>query len=450
MLFNTFPFAIFYVVVVLLFFALPHRFRWVLLLAASYFFYMWWSVPYIAVIIGLTLIDYVAAIRIEQAVGRRRRVYLWLSLLANFGLLFVFKYANFFATSLGATPLLHLLLPVGISFHTFQAVSYTVDVYRGRIPAERHLGMYALYVAFFPQMVAGPIERAGRLLPQFREPKRLDYQRVRSGLGLALRGLIKKAVIADLAAPAVNQVYGHPRDFPAPMLLLATILFSAQIYCDFSGYSDMAVGLARVLGYDLTINFRQPWRARSMEEFWHRWHISLSEWFRDYVYVPLGGNRVPAWRWAVNILVVFLLSGLWHGANWTFVVWGAIHGMYLLVGRWTGRRAGHWTGMLTTNALVTLAWVFFRANNLSEAFYIAGHMFRFGGFTPGQVWNLGLPRFEMTFLLLALPCLVAGEYLAADYLRQPRAVRWCLSAAGIYAVVFFGIFERIDFIYFRF
>lgn len=472
MLFNTFPFAVFFLAVALLHFALPARFRWAVLLAASYFFYMWWSIPYIAVILGITLVDYFAAIRIEQAWGRQRRVYLAFSVLCNFGLLFVFKYADFFSAAVGAQmPALHLLLPVGISFHTFQAVGYVTDVYRGKIPAERDLRMYALFVAFFPQMVAGPIERADRLLPQFRGAKLPDYARVGSGLQLALRGLMKKSVIADLAAPAVYQVYSRPRNFPAPMLLLATVLFSAQIYCDFSGYSDMAVGLARVLGYDLTVNFREPWRSRSVTEFWRRWHISLSQWFRDYLYIPLGGNRVRAVRHAVNIVAVFLLSGLWHGANWTFLAWGAIHGFFVIAERGTQGVRDHLArtlgltrhprltagaALVTTGAAVTFAWVFFRASSLGDAWYIATHMLSFSRFDPSWLWAAGLPRFEMTFLLLALPCFAAGELLfcgpeaALRWLWKRRVYRWFLCAAGFYAVVFFGVFENIDFIYFRF
>ncbi len=253
------------------YFVLPERFRRPFLLAASYYFYMCWSVRYIAVIIAITLVDYCAGIGIEQARGAQRRLILTLSILCNFGLLFAFKYANFFGATLNTLtgaeiPQLHWLLPVGISFHTFQAVSYTVDVYRGKVKAERSLLTYGLYVAFFPQMVAGPIERPENLLPQLHRPKRFDYNRLRTGLETALWGLIKKTVVADLVAPLVNTVYAHPRDFAGTMLCLATVLFAVQIYCDFSGYSDMAVGLARILGYDLTINFRQPYSARTVAE----------------------------------------------------------------------------------------------------------------------------------------------------------------------------------------
>ena len=471
MLFNTFQFAVFFLAVMALHFALPPRWRGALLLAASYYFYMCWSVKYILVILAITGIDFYAGQKIAQATGARRRVYLALSIVCNFGLLFVFKYLDFFAGSFNTVfqhfnpfwqlPLLHLLLPVGISFHTFQAVSYTFDVYRGKAPAERSLLKYALYVAFFPQMVAGPIERPNNLLPQFHRGTRFDYARVKSGLRTALWGLIKKAVVADLASPAVTQVYGHPQSFSGVLLLLATALFAVQIYCDFSGYSDIAIGTARMLGYDLMINFRQPYFARSIGEFWQKWHISLSSWFRDYLYIPLGGNRVAAPRWYANILLVFLVSGLWHGASWTFVAWGALHGVYLIVGAlhrkftWLPRLPALGQ-VLVTDALVTVAWVFFRAQSLRDALYILTHLFRFGGFHLENLFSVGLPRFEMTFLFFAIATVFVVEYLRLHPPERGRALwrrrgwRWAIYAAGVYAVVFFGVFERVEFIYFQF
>jgi alginate O-acetyltransferase complex protein AlgI len=298
MLFNTFQFLTLLALVLVVFFALPDRWHNPFLLIASYYFYMCWSVKYITVIWGLTLVDYFAGILIEQSSTQtRRQLFLAVSVLCNFGMLFVFKYFEFFASGLRAVmrsfnlaftvPALHLLLPVGISFHTFQAVSYTVEIYRGKVRAERSLLKYALYVAFFPQLVAGPIERPNHLLPQFGTRKTLDVGRLRSGLEMILWGLFKKSVVADLVAEFVTTVYSKPGNFSGPILLLATLFFTFQIYCDFSGYSDMAVGIARIMGYDLVINFRQPYTSRSVAEFWQRWHISLSTWFRDYLYIPV-------------------------------------------------------------------------------------------------------------------------------------------------------------------
>jgi alginate O-acetyltransferase complex protein AlgI len=473
MLFNTVQFAVFFAFVAALNYVLPRRWRGWLLLAASYYFYMCWSVRYILVIIAITLVDYFAGLRIEAAEGRARKAWLAFSIGCNFGLLFVFKYADFFGSAVNRLtgseiPALHWLLPVGISFHTFQAISYTFDVYRGLTPAERSLKVYALYVAFFPQMVAGPIERPGHLMPQLHEPAPMSRARLASGLRLALWGLVKKTVVADLAAPVVNTVYTRPHDFPGALLALATVLFAVQIYCDFSGYSDIAVGTARVLGYDLTINFRQPYFARSVGEFWQRWHISLSTWFRDYLYIPLGGNRVSRVRRALNIAVVFLASGLWHGASGTFVVWGAAHAFYMLFGQWTkGLReaCADWSGLARaprirrafqtciTFALVSAAWIFFRAGSIEDAGYIVRQLASAGeGFELENLFSLGLPRFEMSLLLLAIPAVFAIEHVrnsSAGWISR-RSVRWAAMAAAVYSIVFFGVFTRVEFIYFQF
>lgn len=352
MLFNSLQFLLFLPVVVALYFATPHRFRWALLLLASYYFYAAWRPEYLLLIIASTLVDYLCALRMGRLESRRRRKkYLVLSLGSNLGLLFGFKYLTFFNESTRAVfdqlnifygvPTFEILLPVGISFYTFQTLSYTIDVYRGARPPERHLGIFALYVSFFPQLVAGPIERSTRLLPQFFQHHGFDAGRVQSGLRLILWGFFKKIVIADRLAVYVNAVYANPSAYDGPSLLLATYFFAFQIYCDFSAYSDIAIGSARVMGFELMQNFRRPYFARSIQEFWQRWHISLSTWFRDYVYLPLGGNRVPTWRWYTNLLLVFLVSGLWHGANWTFVVWGALHGTYLVFAIATRDRRDH-------------------------------------------------------------------------------------------------------------
>ncbi|MEL6629398.1 MAG: MBOAT family O-acyltransferase, partial [Bacteroidota bacterium] len=389
MLFNSLDFLIFFPVIVGLYFALSPKYRWVLLLGASYYFYMCWKAEYIILIVFSTLVDYFAAgqmARIQEK--KKRRPFLYLSLLSNLGLLFFFKYWNFFSGETRAlldswnimvdVPTFQLLLPVGISFYTFQTLSYTIDVYNGKLEPEKNLGRFALYVSFFPQLVAGPIERATHLLPQLRKTFDFDYQRVVSGLQQMLWGFFKKVVIADRLAVYVNEIYASPGDENGLALLLATYFFAFQIYCDFSGYSDIAIGAARVMGYDLMENFRTPYLSRSIREFWSRWHISLSTWFRDYLYIPLGGNRVPQVRWFLNLFIVFVVSGFWHGANWTFLIWGALHGSYLVAEiLWKRLPFAQFRGMPPkfksilavgiTFHLTLLAWVFFRANSLGDA-----------------------------------------------------------------------------------
>ena len=331
MLFNSFEFAVFFIIVVLLYFALPFRYRWLHLLISSYIFYMSWRWEYIFLIVGQTVVIFYCGRNIARSEGVfRRKVWLTLSLVWSLGLLFFYKYYDFARRSLEeagaelgmtpALPMMDVIVPVGISFYTFQALSYTIDIYTGNVEEERHFGRFALFMAFFPQLVAGPIERASNLLIQLRRNNSLDLERLSSGLALMLWGLFKKVVIADRLAIYVNQVYGDPSVHSGSTLLLATYFFAFQIYCDFSGYSDIAIGAARILGYDLMQNFRLPYLAQSIAGFWRRWHISLSTWFRDYLYFPLGGNRVGLRCWVFNIIVVFTVSGLWHGAAWTFVV----------------------------------------------------------------------------------------------------------------------------------
>jgi len=484
MLFNSIQFLIFFPIVVSVFFALPHRSREIFLFIASYYFYMCWRPAYIVVIVFITLLDYFAGRMLESATDERtRKFFLGLSIVGNFGLLFVFKYFDFFGGALsdamrplrlfGDVPVLHFALPIGLSFHTFQAVSYTIEVYRRRVPAERNLLDYALYVSFFPQMVAGPIERPYHLLPQFKTPKRIEFDAVRSGLELALWGFFKKVVVADRLAGFVNVVYAAPHAYSGPTLTLATIFFAIQIYCDFSGYSDIAIGCARIMGFELMTNFRQPYFAQSIEEFWHRWHISLSTWFRDYLYIPLGGNRVSTARWCANIMIVFTFSGLWHGANWTFVLWGTLHGAFYLIARLTARmrhaiaqalgeqsmpRVFAGWRILFTFALVTFAWVFFRAQSLSDAMYVVTHFYRMGNFHLKEldVFHVGLVRSDLlTSVILAaialiVESLIANQNVTARNLWQMRPMRWALYYACAYSIIFYGVFERLEFIYFRF
>ena len=477
MSFNSLEFLLFFPVVAALFFSQSRKLRWPLLLAASYFFYMSWRPAYVLLILASTVVDYVAALRVQAATNRlKRRSYLALSLVNNLGLLFVFKYYNFFSRSfeaafswLGLPSEVPVLLPVGISFYTFQTLSYTIDVYRGRFPAQKHLGRFALYVAFFPQLVAGPIERPHRLLPQLaRLHAGINYARITSGLKLIAWGLFKKMVIADRLAPLVDQVYADPQQHAGAALLLATYCFGFQIYFDFSGYSDIAVGTARVLGIKLTRNFRQPYLAGSLREFWRRWHISLSTWFRDYLYIPLGGNRLGRWRMSFNMLVVFLLSGLWHGANWTFLVWGGLHGLGVLVSRatwrlrnWTARLTGldrssevrRLLGIVLTFHFVTFAWIFFRAPSISNALQIIEKLFQ-GGFFDLCWEELPVSETGLVALLVAivltewLDCLKGGfgAFLAAG----PIWLRWLLYTTIVLGIILFGSYDEQRFIYFQF
>lgn len=479
MLFNSIQFAIFFPVVTALYFLVPHRTRWGLLLAASCAFYMAFIPAYILILLVTILIDYFAAIYIEESTGPARRRLLVLSIVSTCLVLFVFKYFNFFNQSLEAlaqfikwnypVKALGLILPIGLSFHTFQSLSYVIEVYRGNQKTERHFGIYALYVMFYPQLVAGPIERPQNLLRQLREEHHIDCERIISGLRLMAWGLFKKAVIADRLALYVNEIYGHPRDFSGPVLVLATVAFAYQIYCDFSGYSDIAIGAARVMGFRLMKNFNCPYYAASIAEFWKRWHISLSTWFRDYLYIPLGGNRVPLWRWYVNLLVTFGVSGLWHGANWTFVLWGVLNGFYLVMsiasepvrnrvyrrmGLSRGAEGIHVFRIACTFGLTCFAWVFFRANSLGDAWYIVTHVWHSSNgplLGPG-----GFSLFDAVVVAVAILVLETVQLLhqritvQAVLCRLPVFVRWPVYYAFLFFLLVFGVFQRSQFIYFQF
>jgi alginate O-acetyltransferase complex protein AlgI len=481
MLFNSLHFLLFLPVVLALYFATPARWKWALLLLASYYFYAAWRVEYLLLIMASTGVDYAAGIQMGTRQTRKaRRPWLLLSLLVNLGLLFTFKYLNFFSETFQATfdrfnvfygiPTFDVLLPVGISFYTFQTLSYTIEVYRGKQKPERHLGIFALYVSFFPQLVAGPIERSTRLLPQFFEKHGFDLERARSGLRLMLWGFFKKLVVADRLAVYVNEVYADPTAHSSATLLVATYFFAVQIYCDFSGYSDIAIGTARIMGYDLMENFRRPYFSRSIREFWGRWHISLSTWFRDYVYIPLGGNRVSKGRWYLNLLIVFVVSGLWHGAAWTFVFWGALHGGYLVLALASTDLRDRLWGMLkglpaasalrnalavvTTFHLVLFAWVFFRAETLREAVTVIGGVVRWEPATealsaPSGLWNFRLSLVAIAVLLVVdlVQSRWGGE---KSLLRMPLPVRWAIYYAALFAILMFGEFGGEDFIYFQF
>ncbi len=479
MLFNSLQFLIFFFIVTATYFALPHRRRWQFLLVASCYFYMVLVPEYIVILFFLIIVDYSVGLLLEKTGGRVRKLIFILSLVANIGMLGAFKYFNFVNTNLhslfgvfgwGYTiGSLNLILPIGLSFHTFQSMSYTIEVYRRRYRAEHHLGIYALYVLFYPQMVAGPIERPGNLLRQFHEEKSFQYQRVADGLKLMVWGLFKKVVIADRLALLVNHVYDDPTRYKGLPLILATYFFSLQIYCDFSGYSDIAIGAAKVMGIRLMTNFNRPYHAQSIGEFWRRWHISLSSWFRDYLYVPLGGNRVALGRWYLNLFVVFLVSGLWHGANWTFVIWGALHGCYLICSIATQRFRHYLAGLVHIDALpfigkfirvcitfhlVTFSWILFRAKSVQDAWYIMTNMFTFAPTT--SLWHPGLDGFEMSVALLSLILLEVIHILQRrrpiiERLRtRPEWSRWMLYGATVAVILLFGKFISMDFIYFQF
>lgn len=485
MLFNAIEFLIFFPVVVALYFACPVRYRWALLLMASYYFYAAWKLEYIVILLASTLISYFIALAMVKWNNQAQRTRLLvLGLSSNLGILFAFKYFNFANDSLRAVfnqfnlfydvPMFQALLPVGISFYTFLTLGYVIDVYRGKLQPERHLGRFALFVAFFPQLLAGPIERAANMLPQFYEKFDFDEARVSSGLRLMLWGMFKKVVIADRLGLYVNAVYDHPSNWTGWPILLATFFFAFQIYCDFSGYSDIAIGAARVMGFKLMENFRQPYLARSPLEFWQRWHISLSTWFRDYLYIPLGGNRVSLPRWYLNLMIVFLVSGLWHGAAWTFVVWGGLHGLYGVVEVATkrsrsrlaqrlgfGRRPGLLAGLsgFITFTLVCLAWVFFRANSLAEAFLLLNNLIPLTNLaelnTPwAAVVNHPTQEMALSLSLILLLMIVQWgqeqQWPTVTLWQRPLWFRWAVYLGLSLAIMNLGITVEVPFIYFQF
>ncbi len=489
MLFNSFQFLVFFPVVVTIYFLLPHKFRWLHLLIASCVFYAAFIPAYILILAATIIIDYYAGIMIGRSAGKRRKWYLVLSIVANVSILCVFKYYNFFVENINALihqlgmttydlPYWHIILPIGLSFHTFQAMSYTIEVYRGKQKPETHFGIYALYVMFFPQLVAGPIERPQNLLPQFHEKKYFRYDNVVSGLRLMIWGLFKKVVIADRLAIVTDPVFNDPQNHTPLALAIATFFFTFQIFCDFSGYSDMAIGGARVMGFKLMTNFKRPYQSKSISEFWSRWHISLSTWFRDYLYISLGGNRVSIPRWYFNLFFVFLVSGFWHGANWTFIAWGALHGFYLVfaiitknaregIAKAIGLTKLPWLynslQVLTTFVLVMISWVFFRANSMSDAIYIfqqfpkliqqipqLNHAFQLLGinFTM-DLFGLML-SFFLIFFLEAFHYFQERKDVTLIFNRQKAFVRWGVYYAAILIILFYGVFENREFIYFQF
>jgi alginate O-acetyltransferase complex protein AlgI len=486
MLFNSLHFLIFFPIVTVTYYLLPHRYRWVLLLAASYYFYMVWRPIYALLIVISTLIDYIAAIQMSKTNQfKLKRLYLAISLSSNIGILFVFKYYGFFIDTLNAFTgdnfdAIYLLLPMGISFYTFQTLSYTIDVYRKQREPEYHLGYFALYVTFFPQLVAGPIERSDRLIPQLRKEHKFGYVRTVEGLQRMVWGFFKKVVIADNLALAVNYVYGNVESASGLTLLIATGFFAYQIYCDFSGYSDIAIGSSKILGIDLMENFNRPYFSTSIKEFWSRWHISLSTWFRDYVYIPLGGSKKGAIRTYINILSVFLISGLWHGASWMFVIWGAIHGIFLLYERLTSVYSDYLWRLIRLDAtkvqwfikwcitigVVLISWVFFRASSFGEAtlifssFYldsINGELISdINSLISLNQIGLGIGAVNLTVVFISILFMeiiqIIVEFypeIAKSFWRNKMFKNLALQLLVIW-ILLFGNFGFQEFIYFQF
>lgn len=486
MLFNSLEFVIFFPLVVCIYFLIPQKCRWLFLLIASYIFYMGWNAAYALLLLISTFVTYATSLLIDRTPKQKmKKLWLTLSIVLNLGILFTFKYFNFFSDTLYALfDMLHwsynpitysLVLPVGISFFTFQALGYSIDVYRGDIPVQRHFGKYALFVSFFPQLVAGPIERSKNLLPQFDEIHRFDYHNAVSGLRLMAWGFFKKIVIADTVCTCVNNVYNNLEAYDGFAILIATILFALQIFCDFSGYSDIARGCARFMGFRLMKNFKHPYFATSIKDFWRCWHISLSTWFKDYVYIPLGGNRKGEARTCLNLFITFLCSGLWHGANWTFVIWGALHGAFQIVGRITQpvrNKVNHvfrldkiprihgLFQMLFTFVLVCFGWIFFRANSLSDAWLAITEICTldipsFSGIF-GVLKSMFGTRAELYRLMMTLPVFLGASIL--DYKRSiekrvavmPAILRYVVYVLIVVYVLLFARAEMQDFIYFQF
>lgn len=467
MLFNSWEFLFFFPIVTILFFITPHKARWFVLLVASSVFYSYFIPAYLFILFFTIAVDYAAGIFIEQSKSNKK-LWLVLSIVTNLGTLAVFKYYNFFIGNINSFTdnhflLFNIILPIGLSFHTFQAMSYTIEVYFGRYKAERHLGLYALYVMFYPQLVAGPIERPQHLLPQFKTPQYFRWENVLNGLRLMLWGFFKKVVIADRIADFVSPVFNYPGQQHYLILWMGILFFAIQIYCDFSGYTDIAIGCAKVMGYDLMLNFNRPYFAKSLGEFWRRWHISLSTWFRDYVFIPLGGNRNGNTNTYRNILVVFVLSGLWHGAGWTFIVWGAIHGMALiielLIHRFTRLSKYSMGGYIITIAVVLFAWIFFRASSLENASDIIKQLFSFKTdaalYPVGNMIKEAIPYSKASIIYVMIT--IAFMFLIEKYTDPKMFVlnkSWVkdiiFCAIVLIAILLTGVFNKTSFIYFQF
>lgn len=499
MLFNSLDFLAFLALVLGLYFSTPHRYRWAVLLGASYYFYGCWKVEYLLLIAASTGVDYLAALQMEKASSKaRRQTWLFVSIGSNLGILFGFKYLSFVNDSLRAAfntvnifyevPSFDLLLPIGISYYTLQTLGYSIDVYRGERTAERHLGRFALYVSFFPQLLAGPIERAGKLLPQLGRPHAFTWSRAREGVLLIAWGFFKKLVIADRLAVYVDQVYGAPGAFGGPVLLIASYLFAYQLYCDFSGYTDIAIGTARIMGIDLSENFRRPFAAKSFRDFWQRWHITLTHWMTRYVYLPLARRAASrAGRYAA-VMMVFFLIGLWHGAAWHFVALGIYLALVVmsqmlwqdatkrLAGRlWQPARARVYQagfGLFQSRALrttlrtvavfnvIVIGAFWFRIDSLQDAALYIQHLFDPESYSLTAFWAArrlpGFDFYQMGVALLSIALLEVVQWLHAGrsvfdrMAAQPAYIRWLIYTVLVLGTLMLGTFERQPFIYFQF
>lgn len=472
MVFNSIEFLIFLPIVVAVFYLLPQKFRWLWLLAASCVFYMWFVPKYILILLVTIVIDYSAGLLMERYGNqpRKKKTFLVISIASTLAVLLIFKYLNFITenldhlcASLGMETHLmtHIILPIGLSFHTFQSMSYVIEVYRGHQKVERHFGYYSLYVMFFPQLVTGPIERPGNLLRQLHEEKRFDYENISKGMRLILYGFFVKMVVADHLGEYVDEVYGHLDEYNSLSVWGVMAFYSFQIYCDFFGYSTIALGCAKLMGYDISDNFRSPYLSKNIAEFWHRWHISLSTWFRDYVYIPMGGSRVKFGRWAFNIMVVFVLSGIWHGAAWTFLLWGFAHGLLHIVEKLLRRnvkpvesqsKARKWIidglCILKTFVLVTLLWVMFRATDFEHLKTI--FVTAFTNFDGGIQMSVK-PKMWIFLALFILSDVVLRNTRFDRWCDdKPFAVRWLIYAVLLFLVLGCACVNNFPFIYFQF
>ena len=478
MLFNSIDFAIFLPIVFVLYWFVANKslkYQNALIVAASYLFYGWWDWRFLSLILFSTIVDYLVGRRLKiENKENRRKALLWTSILMNLGFLCFFKYYNFFldnfiaAFSFFGTEIrentLNIILPVGISFYTFQTLSYTIDVYRGKLEPTKDFIVFSAFVSFFPQLVAGPIERATHLLPQFYKKRTFNYSKAVDGLRQILWGLFKKVVIADNCADFANQIFNNSADMNGSTLVLGAIFFTFQIYGDFSGYSDIAIGTSRLFGFDLMKNFSFPYFSRDIAEFWRRWHISLSTWFRDYLYIPLGGSRGGIWMKVRNTFIIFIVSGFWHGANWTFIIWGALNAIYFLPLLLTNNNRNNLEivaqgkyfptlkelfQMSITFMLTVIAWVFFRAKDIGHAYDYISTMFSSSLFSKPTIFPLA------TILLIMLFVLVEwigreGDYAISNLgLKWKRPIRYAMYYAIVVSIFWFGGKEQ-QFIYFQF
>lgn len=468
MLFNSLQFLIFLPIVVGLYYLLPPKHRWILLFVASCYFYMAFVPQYILILFLIIGVDYIVALTIEQVSGKLKKFYLIISIISNIGLLAAFKYLAFINENL--TQLLGffnihffnkdlgLVLPIGLSFHTFQSLSYIIEVYRGKQKAERHLGYFANYVLFFPQMVAGPIERYETLGNELHKETKPIYENFSNGFRLILFGLFIKMAVADNIAPIVNEVYQNPMDFNALRIINAIFLFSFQIYADFFGYSTIALGCARLLGINIMDNFKTPYLSKSITEFWRRWHISLSTWFRDYLYISLGGNKVKIPRWCLNILIVFTISGLWHGASWTFVIWGALHGLMILLERLFSKLFNFkikegWSLInvlliVKTFIITSFIWVFFRAENFEKVKLIFSALVKNNKAANSDLSYL-MP-FVFTLILILSDCILYNIRFDKKLEPLKTPYRWAVYAFLLFGLLALSGMQKFTFIYFQF